>query len=295
MNNGLALSGGGLKFFAHIGVLKALDELGIKFDYVAGTSSGSAIATLYSLGVKPEDMLNLISKRYSDGIEIKAGSVLVSALKSLIKNELLLASLIDGEKIKKVVLNIFDDAGIEKIFLNEIDKNLAIVSCDTISTKEVIFLSKDYGFENTDRIDYLKNVDISTAIRASMSFPGIFTPCNYEKYNLIDGGTVNNLPSKVLKYMGADRVLGVSFKLNPYEPKDDIMGVALRAADIFSILNMSVAKEYVNFSIELEIPDTGLLNIDDVSKVAELGYEQTMKQKEKLLQNFVENSKERRT
>ena len=286
MNNGIALSGGGLKFFAHIGVLKALSELGIEFNYVAGTSSGSLIATLYSLGIEPLDMLNVLSNRYSDIIEIKTGSILVSAFKSLIKNELALNSVIDGDKISKVISSILLDRGVKKNKLSEIEKNLAIVSCDTISTKEIVFLSKDFKFENTNRIDYVQDVEIQTAVRASMSFPGIFTPCNFGKYNLIDGGTVNNIPSKILKDMGAEKVLGVSFKLNPYVPKDDIMGIALRAADIFSILNMSVAKEYVDLSIELEIPDTGLLDIKDVNTVFKLGYEQTIKQKEKLLQLF---------
>lgn len=286
MNNGLALSGGGLKFFAHMGVVKALDELGIDFDYIAGTSSGSVVAALYSLGINPENMLNFISNRYSNIVEIKTGSILVSALKSLMRNELALNSIIEGDKIENAFSNILNDAGIEKSKINEIEKNLAIVSCDTVSTKEVIFLSKDFGFSNSERIDYVQDVDISTAIRASMSFPGIFTPCKLNNYYLIDGGTVNNIPSKVLKDMGAEKILSVSFKLNPYEPKDDIMGVALRAADIFSILNMTVAKEYVDLSIELEIPDAGLLDIKDVNKVCELGYEQTMRQKEKILQLF---------
>lgn len=64
------------------------------------------------------------------------------------------------------------------------------------------------------------------------------------------------------------------------------MDVALRTADIFSILNMSIAKEYTNTSLELEIPDTGLLNIDDIQKVYKLGYEQTMKNKDELIKLF---------
>lgn len=286
MNNGLAFSGGGLKIFAHIGVLKALEELNVKFEYISGTSSGSAIATLYALDIKPDEMIALISNKYSDIVEIRAGSVLVSAFKSLIKNELTLNSIIDGSKIENVIASIMKDADVKINNINEIEKNLAIVSCDTVTTKEIVFLSKDYGLKNTSRTDYIQDIDISTAVRASMSFPGIFKPCDYGKYNLIDGGTVNNIPSKVLKDMGADKVLGVSFKLNPYEPKDDIMKVALRAADIFSILNMEVAKKHVDLSIELEIPDTGLLDIKNIDEVCKLGYEQTMKQKEKILQIF---------
>ena len=210
----------------------------------------------------------------------------MSAFKSLMKNELALNSLIDGSKLEKIVEEVLKEKKINYNTINDINKNLAIISCDTISTKEVIFLNDKFGFKNNERVDYLSDAPISTAIRASMSFPGIFTSCDYKKYNLIDGGTVNNLPSKILKDMGANKVLGVSFKLNAYEPKDSIMDVALRTADIFSILNMSIAKEYTDFSIELEIPDTGLLNIDDVRKVYDLGYEQTMQKKDELIKAF---------
>lgn len=286
MKNGLALSGGGMKIFAHIGALKALEELNIKFDYISGTSSGSIIALLYSIGMKADDMFKLVSEKYSDIIEIKTGQIIASAFKSLIKNELTLNSLIDGIKLEKMVKEVLIQNDIDYSEMNDINKNLAIISCDTISTKEIVFLSKDYNFKNTNRTTYIDKAPICKAIRASMSFPGVFTPCDYKEYNLIDGGTVNNLPSKILKDMGADKVLGISFKLNNYEPKDSIMDIALRTADIFSILNMSVAKKYTNKSLELKVPETGLLNIDDIKKVYNIGYEQAMKNKDELINLF---------
>lgn len=286
MENGLAISGGGMKLFAHIGVIKAIEELGLKFNYVSGTSSGSIVALLYSIGMNADEMIDTISKKYSKIIEIKTGKIVVSAMKSLMKNQLTLNSLIDGKRIENIIMDVLEEKDCKYKTLNDVDKNLAIVSCDTITTKEVIFTNKKFCLKNTERIDYLIDAPIEKAIRASMAFPGVFTSCDYANYDLIDGGTVNNLPSKVLKDMGANKVLGVSFKLNSYEPKDSIMDIALRTADIFSILNTSIAKEYANETIELEIPDASLLNISDIEKVYKLGYEQTMKQKEKLLQIF---------
>lgn len=281
--NGIAFSGGGMKFFAHIGVIKALEELNIKFDYISGTSSGSVIAFFYSIGMKAEDILKIISEKYTDIIEIKTGQILMSALKSLIKNEMTLNSLIDSSKLENLVQDTLKEKNLHLKNLNDIDKNLAIVSCDTISTKEIVFLSNHFNLKDTERTIYLSNAPIAKAIRASMAFPGVFTSCTYKEYDLIDGGTVNNLPSKILKDMGADRVLGICFKLNNYEPKDSIMDVALRSADIFSILNMSLAKEYTDILLELEIPDTGLLTINNIQKAYDLGYEQTMKIKDELI------------
>lgn len=286
MENGLAISGGGMKLFAHIGVIKAIEELGINFNYVSGTSSGSIIAILYSIGMNADEMIDTISKKYSEIVEIKTGKIVFSAVKSLMKNQLTLNSLIDGKRIENIIIDVLEEKGYTQKTLNDINKNLAIVSCDTITTKEVIFTNEKFCLKNTERIDYLNDAPIGKAVRASMAFPGIFTSCDYKNYDLIDGGTVNNLPSKVLKEMGANKVLGISFKLNPYEPKDSIMDVALRTADIFSILNMSIAKEHTNMAIELEIPDASLINISDIEKVYKLGYEQTMKQKDKLLRMF---------
>lgn len=282
MGNGLAFSGGGMKFFAHIGVLKALEEMNIKFDYISGTSSGSVIAFLYAIGMKPEEMLKIISEKYSEVTKMRIGKVVFSTIESMLNGKFQINCLIDGEGLENLIKDVLEKQEYKYKKISDIDKNLAIISCDTITTKEIVFLSKEYNLEDTNRITYLKDVPIEKAIRASMSFPGIFTPCKYNEFDLIDGGTVNNLPSKILKQMGADKVLGVSFKLNQYEPKDSIMDVALRAADIFSILNMSVANEYTDISLELEIPETGLLNIENVKKVYELGYNQTIKLKDEL-------------
>ena len=65
MANGLAISGGGMKFFAHMGVIKALEEIGINFDYISGTSSGSVVASLYSMGISADEMIDLVSDRCS--------------------------------------------------------------------------------------------------------------------------------------------------------------------------------------------------------------------------------------
>ena len=61
MNIGIALSGGGIKGAAHIGVLEALEEENIKIDYISGTSSGSIVATLYAVGYKPQEILKMFS------------------------------------------------------------------------------------------------------------------------------------------------------------------------------------------------------------------------------------------
>jgi putative transposase len=120
---------------------------------------------------------------------------------------------------------------------------LAIATVDTISTKECIFMSKNYNLKN-DNIDYIYNISIGKAVRASMAFPGIFTTCKFEKYNFIDGGTKDNLPIEVLKDMGADVTIGLSFKLDEYNVENqNILSILLRTVDIFSLKDVIKAQK----------------------------------------------------
>ena len=159
----------------------------------------------------------------------------------------------------------------------------AITTVDTISTKECIFLSKKIDKENTDEIDYIYDAPVATATRASMSFPGIYTPCQYGKYNFIDGGTKDNLPVKILKDMGADKTIALSFKIDEYEPKEDIFAILLRTVDIFSLQDVRVAQKEADVAIEIDCQGTTLLEITDADEVIKTGYNTIMNNKEKIL------------
>ena len=161
---------------------------------------------------------------------------------------------------------------------------VAIATVDTISMKECIFLSKKFNLENTDKIDYIyDDIEIGKAVRASMSFPGIFTTCNFGKYNFIDGGTKDNLPVQILKDIGIKNVVGVSFNLDNYEPTGKIFDVIIRAVDIFSLKDVEKAREAADVSIVIETGDTSLLEITDMKAVIQSGYDEAMKHKEELL------------
>ena len=116
-----------------------------------------------------------------------------------------------------------------------------------------------------------------------MSFPGIYTPCQYGKYNFIDGGTKDNLPVKILKDMGADKTIALSFKIDEYEPKEDIFAILLRTVDIFSLQDVRVAQKEADLAIEIDCQGTTLLEITDADEVIKTGYNTIMNNKEKIL------------
>ena len=281
MSLGIALAGGGLKGIAYIGALKALNELGVKPDYLSGTSSGSIFASFYAMGFTPEEMKPRAEQYYKMLTSLDKKPILKAGVTYATTGVAKIEGIIPGERISSLVSELATEKKIDN--MNQIDINFAICTVDTISTNECIFLSKECKIKD-ENIDYIYNAPIGIATRASMSFPAIFTPCNYDKYNFIDGGTKDNLPVKILKNMGAEKTLALSFKIDAYEPKEDIFAILLRAVDIFSLEDVRNAQKIADLCIEIDAAGTGLLEIDDFDKLIKIGYDTIMKNKDKILE-----------
>ena len=273
MSLGVALAGGGLKGLAHIGALKALEELGIKIDFLSGTSSGSIFATFYAMGYSVEEIKKRTLENYKVLTEIKKKPIFKAGYTYLTSGVAQISGLIDGENIENLVKNVSKDKDITN--MNQIEIPYAICTVDTISTKECIFLSKKF--------DYIYDAPIAKATRASMSFPGIYTPCEYDKYNFIDGGTKDNLPIQILKDMGADKTLALSFRIDDYVPENDILAILLRTVDIFSLKDVRKAQKDSDLAIEIDARGASLLEIDNADKLVETGYKTIMDKKEEIL------------
>ncbi len=281
MGIGVALAGGGLKGLAHIGALQALEELGVKIEYLSGTSSGSIFASFYAMGYSVDEIKEKTMKHYKILTKIEKTPLFIAGATYLTSGVARIEGLISGENIENLVKTMSKDKPITN--MNQIEIPFAITTVDTISTKECIFLSKKIDKENTDEVDYIYDAPVATATRASMSFPGIYTPCQYGKYNFIDGGTKDNLPVKILKDMGADKTIALSFKIDEYEPKEDIFAILLRTVDIFSLQDVRVAQKEADLAIEIDCQGTTLLEITDADEVIKTGYNTIMNNKEKIL------------
>ena len=280
MGLGLAMAGGGLKGIAHIGVIKALKEMGVKIEYLSGTSSGSIFATMYALGYSVEEMKEKSCDYINVLTKIKKKPILKAGFIYATKRKLELPGLIPGEKVENIVQSLCDEKNIHN--MNEIGFPFAIATVDTISTKECIFLSKKIENSNIE-IDYLYDVPISKSVRASMAFPGIFTTCDYDKYNFIDGGTKDNLPIHILKDMGATKTLGVSFKIDDYAPSNNPMDIVLRTVDIFSLKDVRTAQKESDLAIEIDASSASLLEVENIDNLIEIGYKTILEKKEEIL------------
>ena len=209
MKISLSLSGGGIKGIAHIGAIKALEEENIKVDYVSGTSSGSIVATLYACGYNADEMHEIFNKYAKDFHYIDFENI-----KKFFKNiftgkGIVIDGLNSGTKISKLINEVCSKKGIYNI--NQIKMPL-IIPAVNIETEELYVFSNCKFKNKTENVKYINDINIGNAVQASCSFPGVFSPCNYNGKLLVDGGIAENIPWRETKNAGADKVISIVFK-----------------------------------------------------------------------------------
>ncbi len=202
---GLVLSGGGAKGFAHVGVLKVLEEAGVRIDYIAGTSMGAIIGGLYASGYNAHELdsilrVNDFSALLQDKLPREASSFYQKentgkyAISLPIKNWKvgLPSAMSKGQN----VYNLFSQLTEHVHEVDDFSKLPIPFFCiaTNLETGEEVVL--DHGF-------------LPETIRASGSFPGLLAPVEIDGNLLVDGGIVNNYPVKKLREKGVDYIIGV--------------------------------------------------------------------------------------
>lgn len=203
---GVVLSGGGAKGVAHIKALKVIEEAGIPIDYIVGTSMGSIVGGLYAIGYTPEQLDSMVRKQdwtflLSDRIKRsemsltqreRSSKYLISVPFTKNPKEAVSGGFIKGQNLA----NLFSELTVgyhDSIDFNKLPIPFACVSANVVNGDQIVF----------------HNGVLSTAMRASMAIPGIFTPVRKDSMVLVDGGIINNYPADVAKAMGADIIIGV--------------------------------------------------------------------------------------
>lgn len=285
MKLGLALSGGGIKGAAHIGVLKALEEENIKIDYISGTSSGSIVATLYAIGYKAEEIYEIF-KNYSKEINyISIWNIFKLIYGLIIKKDIIIQGLNNGKKIEKLMKEFCEQKNIKNI--NEIKIPLIIPSVSLHNGKEYIFSSYKNRGSYDDRKKYINNIEIEKAVRASCSYPGVFEPFKFKQDEMIDGGIKENTPWKELQLLGADKIICVTFE--EYIEDDDYINIIEILERSLGILSHELANyELVGAETLLKIK-TKHISLLDSSKIDFLYAKGYNKAKEFIRKNLLSN------
>nr|WP_320119997.1 patatin-like phospholipase family protein [uncultured Marinifilum sp.] len=266
---GLVLSGGGAKGFAHVGVLKVIDELGIPIDYISGTSMGSIIGGFYAIGYSAVDIENMIlsqewDKLLADEISRKyvpfhekvnyERSVLSFPIKP--KGIQLPSGIVNGQNI----INLFERLSIDYHDVSNFKKlpiPFVCVATD-IETGDAIVLDKGY---------------LPEAMRASMAIPTVFSPIEIDGKLLVDGGMVNNFPVKEVIDMGADIVIGVDVQSGP-KPKEELhsfLDIINQTVSLMALKEFKKNVDYVDVYIRPDISDYSVGSFEEADSLIRKG------------------------
>jgi NTE family protein len=270
---GLVLSGGGARGFAHVGVLKVLEENHIPVDYVAGASMGGLIGSMYAMGHTPAEMEALISELNWD--QLLTATTTFENLSFRRKEDrrnipapITLKGRINDLKLPNA-LNSGHEAGLlfDRVALpyaqvrdfHDLPIPFACVGTDMVKGESVTL---DKG-------------SLSRALRATMSVPGVFAPVEIDGRILSDGGLVNNIPTNVVKAMSADIVLVVNIEtqLAGRESLESILGVLAQTINIASADNSRRSLLQADMIIAPDLGKYSNTDFGEAKAIIDLGYQ----------------------
>lgn len=284
---GLVLSGGGAKGLAHIGVLKVIDSLGVKVNYVAGTSMGAIIGALYASGYSGNQLDSIFQKIDFDKI---INDDLPRASKAFYER--------DNSEKYAVTLPFYDF----KIKLpsalsrgqntyNLLSKlTLHVSGINSFDKLPIPFFCIATNVETGQQV-LLDKGNLTQAIMASGALPTLFQPVTINDEVLIDGGVVNNYPIDELREKGMDIIIGVDVQDGLLNREELISApdVLLQINNFRTIKVMEVKTKKTDIYIKPDIKDYTVVSFDDGTKIINSGKEAALKNLEDL--NELTNSK----
>ncbi len=284
MKIGIALAGGGIRGIAHAGALQALIQNGIQIDIIGGTSAGSMVASLFAMGYSPEEIYELFKKNAKKIIKTNSYPI-ISEIKNLMnKKEKSILGFEYGEGIEKIYNELARKKGIEKI--EEIKMPLVIPTVDIMESKEYIFTNK-LPKETDDASQYITNISIGKAVRASSSFPAFFNPCNIQTHAFMDGGALDNVPVSEVRKQGADKVIAIKFDADKIDEKSNVMDIIMKTIDIMGNKISEENLESSDIVLNVYTDKVGLLDIQKLDKCFEYGYEAVIKDLDKIKEKIM--------
>ena len=270
MSLGLALSGGGVKGAAHIGVLKALEEEKVKIDYIGGTSSGSIVAALYATGYKADEIY-YIFKKYCKNIKYVDFRNIIKLFFGIITTgTIVIDGLNSGKSINKLINKMCNKKNIYNI--SNIKMPLVIPSVNMNTGEVICFCSKEVRSFSNNTI-FMNNAEIGNAVQASCSFPAVFSPTEFKNSKLVDGGIRENVPWREVELLGADKVISVIFE-NEVDKSccKNLIDITFRS---YELMCKELSKYELNGSdyfIKIKSEKVSLLDMKKIDEFYKLGY-----------------------
>jgi NTE family protein len=265
---GLVLSGGGAKGFAYVGLLRVIQEAGLRIDYIGGSSIGSIIGGLYAIGYHPDTIEKLIRGQHWDNLlkDITERKYVAYEEKGIgektivrlpLKNKKLgITSMYKGQEINLLLNRFFSPAYKTRDF-NKFQTPFLCIGTNLFTGSEVV-LNKGY---------------LPMAIRASMSIPGYFEPTDYMGYYLVDGGVVNNYPAKEVKEMGAEIIIGGDVQSGLYSTREELGSIPAIIDQITSFSRVranEIGDSLTNLKVRIKM-DYGMMDFEMYDSIIAVG------------------------
>jgi len=268
---GLVLSGGGAKGFAHIGAIKVFEEAGLQFDFIAGTSMGSVVGSLYALGYHPDTMRKIVSMQNWDAvmndriprrfipIEEKQNSDRFIITFPIVERKVKVRdALYTGQKVDLLLAQYLSPA-YEITQFNKLPVPFICVATDLESGANVV----------------LKSGPLHRAVKASMAIPGYFSPVNIDGQLLVDGGVINNYPVEEVKDAGAEIVIGVDVQTGLH-PAENLNSMFTILDQVTSFYRMSANERALNLTdvyIRPNLRKFDMMSFNDYNEIINRGEE----------------------
>lgn len=248
---GIAFGGGGARGFTHLGVIKAFEEFGVKFDYVAGTSVGSLVGAFYAAGYTYEQMYAIVKDLREK--DIRKNVIPFTPSKP------------DG--IGEIITNNLGDINIE-----DLPTPFSAVAVDIKSTNEIC-ISKG---------------NLAKAVMGSCAVPGVFQPVIFDDMILCDGGLQNAIPADIPRYYGCDYVVSVDVNKSRTYGTDSAKFLDVLLCSIRILMKSNAVRGYVNSDVIIA-PETKRFKstkTDGMEEMIDEGYKAAIDMMPKIMEIF---------
>jgi NTE family protein len=268
---GLALSGGGARGLAHIGVLEWFEEHRIPVDYIAGTSMGGLVGGLYAMGMSAAEIRAFVTALdWDQALSGPPGYAELSFRRKEDRRSYPTDLELGGRGGVRLPVGVNSGHYINQIFdrvtlpyfgiknFDELPIPFACVATDMLAAEQVV----------------IKRGLLTQALRATMSIPGVFTPVEIDGRVLADGGLLNNIPTDVVREMGADYIIAVNIG-TPLGRREDLQTLAGMLVQVISVTTIQSDRRNLSLANLIIAPDLGKYTASDFmagKPLIELGY-----------------------
>ena len=275
---GLVLSGGGAKGFAHIGVLKVLEQAGVKIDYIGGTSMGAVVGGLYASGYNTHQIDSIFRATDFDAL---LSDYIPRSSKNFYekRNDEMYAFTLPFKKLKIGIPTSLSKGLYNYNLLNKLTYNVRHVRDFTQLPIPFVCIATDI---ETGQEVLLNKGYLAQAMLASGAFPTLFSPVEINGRLLVDGGVTNNFPIEEVKKMGADIIIGVDVQddLKDRKSLKEATRILVQITNLQMIEKMKQKVSLTDIYIKPDINDFGVISFDKGQEIIKKGEEAAFAQYE---------------